>query len=53
MPFVFIAFAVYFSINAIADRGRLFGNLIFVILAIGFAVKIFKQVKSPRSLEPN
>lgn len=53
MPFVFIAFAVLFSVNAMAHRGRLFGNLIFVILALGLALKSFKRIRSTEGPGPS
>jgi len=53
MPYIYAALLVFFLVNALISRGQLYVNLLFVILALGFAIKSFRQGRASRMTEKN
>ena len=43
MPYLYCAFFLFFLVNVMMSRERMYPSLIFMILALGFAIKSFRQ----------
>ena len=48
MPYIYAALMVFFLVNAFISRGQLYANLLFAILALGFTIKSFRQVRASK-----
>lgn len=48
MPYIYAVLMVFFLVNAMINRGQLYVNLLFAILALGFAIKSFRQVRASK-----
>ena len=49
LPFIYGALMIFFLVNAFVSKGQMYVNLLFVILALGFAIRSFKQVRAAKT----
>ncbi len=49
LPFIYGALMIFFLVNAFVNKGQMYVSLLFVILALGFAIKSFRQVRATKT----